>query len=78
MFIYLSLYINKKQYLSMCLSSSAMYLLYICISHLLNIKEHGCVIIHARAKNEGCLLYKNKEHFIFICFILNIWHWRQQ
>ena len=30
--------------------------LYFVVSHLLNVKEHGCVIIHARAKNEGCLL----------------------
>ena len=29
--------------------------LYFVVSHLLNVKEHGCVIIHARAKNEGCL-----------------------
>ena len=30
--------------------------LYFVVSHLLNVREHSCVIIHARAKNEGCLL----------------------
>ena len=47
--------------------------LYFVVSHLLNVKRHGCVIIHARAKNESCLSYKNKEHlFTLFCFILNI------
>ena len=47
--------------------------LYFVVSHLLNVKEHGCV------PKMRAVFYKNKEHLsTLFCFILNIWHWRQQ
>ena len=69
--LYLSLY-NKQTaiFINVPLVERHVFTIqYFVVSHLLNVKEHGCVIIHARAKNEGCLLYKNKEHLsTFVSF----------
>ena len=77
MFIYLFKFIYKQttKFINVPVVERHVFTIYLYffVSPLLNVKEHGCVIIHARAKNEGCLLYIYIYfYYLFICLHSNI------